>query len=69
MQALDGLHAAMTQVDTEKIGSLLADNLQRPPSAFILGYTQLPLYGEDQQHPRLEPNTATALQRLKNGCG
>jgi hypothetical protein len=46
----------------------LAAYLKLPPEQFVLDYTQLPLYGQDEAHPLLLPNTIAAAKRLAAGC-
>ncbi len=46
----------------------LAAFLTEPPYEFVLDYTQLPKYGTDDDHPRLEPNTIVAVNKLMGGC-
>jgi hypothetical protein len=46
----------------------LAAYLKQPTYKFVLGYTQLPAYGMDKDHPKLGPNTIDAANRLANGC-
>jgi Putative zinc dependent peptidase (DUF5700) len=42
--------------------------LKRPPYEFVLGYTKLPAYGKDKDHPVLGPNTIAATEELAKGC-
>jgi hypothetical protein len=42
--------------------------LQQPAYAFTDAYMRLPKYGEDDAHPKLEPNTVAAVKRLQAGC-
>jgi hypothetical protein len=46
----------------------LAAYLKLPPEQFVLGYIKLPLYGKDEAHPLLLPNTIAAAQRQGAGC-
>lgn len=46
----------------------LAVYLKLPPEQFVLGYIKLPLYGKDEAHPLLLPNTIAAAQRQGAGC-
>ena len=42
--------------------------LKRPPYDFVLGYTRLPAYGKDKDHPVLGRNTIAAAETLAHGC-
>lgn len=42
--------------------------LKRPPYEFVLGYTKLPAYGKDKDHPVVGPNTIAAAEELAKGC-
>ncbi len=46
----------------------LAAYLKLPPEQFVLGYLKLPLYGKDEAHPLLLPNTIAAVKRVASGC-
>jgi hypothetical protein len=46
----------------------LISSLRQPPHVFVLRYIQLPKYGADRDHPRLEPNTIEAAHRLEHLC-
>ena len=46
----------------------LAAFLKLPPYKFVERYTQLPKYGTDKDHPKLGPNTVSAVNHLANGC-
>ena len=46
----------------------LAVFLKQAPYKFVLHYTELPTYGLDKDHPRLGPNTLSALKRVADGC-
>ena len=46
----------------------LAVFLKQAPYKFVLHYTELPTYGVDKDHPRLGPNTLSALKRVADGC-
>jgi hypothetical protein len=46
----------------------LAAYLKRPPYEFVIGYTKLPAYGKDQDHPVLGANTIAAAEELAIGC-
>lgn len=46
----------------------LARFLNRPAYEFIQRYTELPSYGQDDQHPRLGLHTIAALKAQAKGC-
>jgi hypothetical protein len=45
----------------------LAAHLKLPAYQFVLHYTELPGYGKDKDHPRLDANTLSVANQLKNG--
>lgn len=46
----------------------LADLLRQPPYKFVVRYSQLPKYGQDEAHPRLGFRTLDAAKRSAVGC-
>ncbi len=52
----------------DKGDAALAALLTQPEYVFIDQYLALPKYGQDEAHPKLDPNTIAATKRLRSGC-
>ena len=53
---------------TDRGDAALTELLKQPPYAFTAEYMRLPKYGQDEDHPKLGPNTTAAVERLRAGC-